>query len=175
MEIKEDQREQWPESDYVTENSHSYAGTFSMRTICIKRPGNEDNNANHCHGGLTGVDEWPSQALNKVSSAHHTMFLSGHARSPSLHQPRPFPVHTPSLSGNMCMPSCQFRKCWFVSQTYYWTRQRILSNFLFPYLGNCCWPFKFIITLPKRGSSSVSCFSIDCFFLSNTQFFILEN
>lgn len=137
-------------------------------------PGNEDDNANHCHGGLTGVDEWPSQALNTLSSAHHTMFLSGHARSTSLHQPRPFPVHTPSLSGNMCMASCQFRKSWFMSQPHWWTRQRILSNFLFPYWSNCCWLFSFIIAPPKIGSLSVSCFCIGCFFLSHTQFFILE-
>lgn len=36
MEIKEDQRKQRPESDYVRENSHSYAGTSSMRAICIE-------------------------------------------------------------------------------------------------------------------------------------------
>lgn len=84
----------------------------------LRGPGNEDDNANHCHGGLTGVDEWPSQALNALSSAHHTMFLSGHARSTSLHQPRPFPAHPPSLSGNVCMASCQFRKSWFMSQPH---------------------------------------------------------
>lgn len=112
--IKEDQREQRPERLCRREQPllcwHlQHAGHLH------RGPGNEKNNANHCHGGLTGVDEWPPQPLNTVRSACRTMFLSGHARSTSLHQPRLFPVHTQC---KMCTASCQFRKSWFISQPH---------------------------------------------------------
>lgn len=124
-------------------------------------PGNEKNNANHCHGGLAGVDEWLSQPLNTVRSARRTMFLSGHARSTSLHRPRPF-LYTLSVTcGRLPVSSGSLGSC-----PSHMDQAEDTYSFPISLLSNCCCLFSFITPpLPlqkkkKKESLCVSCFCI---------------
>ena len=107
-------------------------GTSRMWAICI-----EGDTANHSHrSGLTGVaGEQPAQqCVSILSNAHHTMTLSGHARSISLHQPRPFPLRPHNHEAATCVGlpvnSLRFGQC---PRSIHCNRQMIVvSHFLFP-------------------------------------------
>lgn len=74
------------------ENSHSEAGTSSVRAICTEGLEMGITMLITAMRGPTGVDEWPS----------HNVFVWPVPGPQSLQRPRPFPVRTPSLSGDTC-------------------------------------------------------------------------
>lgn len=102
---KEDHPEQRPESDYAGENSHSEAGTSSVRAICTEGLEMGITMLITAMRGPTGVDEWQSPSARAQRAGARLLaqcFCLARARSASLQRPRPFPVCTPSLSGDTC-------------------------------------------------------------------------
>lgn len=84
--------------------------------------------------GPTGVDEWPS----------HNVFVWPVPGPQASNSPALFLYALHHSVATRVPTSCQFRMAWFAAQPRKWTRPRILSRFLSPYLSNCCCLFSFI-------------------------------